>query len=119
MTEWSIGNLVFGEHGAISPQELKEQIDAGTAPPILDVRSKKEFQAGHVRGAVHLPFWQVGRFWEMFAGMRDKPMVIYCGHGPRAHLAGAALMGRGFTRIVYLTGHMARWKEMKLPLEGK
>ena len=37
------------------------QIDNGTAPVVVDVRSKKEFDEGHVPGAIHLPFWKVGR----------------------------------------------------------
>ena len=38
-----------------------KQIAAGTAPVIVDVRSAAEYDDGHVPGAIHLPFWQVGR----------------------------------------------------------
>ena len=51
------------------------------------------------------------------ASMRELPVVVYCGHGPRAYIAGAALRRRGFRNIVYLAGHMKKWREMKLPLE--
>jgi rhodanese-related sulfurtransferase len=103
----------------ISPSALHQQIAAGTAPAIFDVRSKSEYEAGHVPGAVHLPFWQVGRLWQKFAALRSQPVVVYCGHGPRAHIAGAALARRGFTNIAYLTGHMKKWRQLNLPLEGK
>ncbi len=103
----------------ISPQALNERIAAGTAPAIFDVRSAREYDAGHVPGAVHLPFWQAGRRWQTFAAMRGKPIVIYCGHGPRAYIAGAALRKHGFIGIAYLTGHMKRWKALNLPIEGK
>ena len=78
---------------------------------------------GHVPGAIHLPFWQVGRAWrwrgEGAAGIDARvPVVVYCGHGPRAYIAGAALRRRGFSNVAYLAGHMKKWKEMKLPLEG-
>ena len=100
----------------MSPDELARKIASGTAPVIVDVRSKREFDAGHVPGALHLPFWQVGRRSETLASMRDQPIVLYCGHGPRAYMAGAALRRRGFTNITYLAGHMKKWKQMKLPL---
>jgi len=44
-------------------------------------------------------------------------VVVYCGHGPRAYLAGAALRRRGFERIVYLKGHMSGWRREALPVE--
>src|SRR5688500_4015468 len=91
-----------------------EQITAGSPPVVLDVRSKKEFDAGHVPGAVHFPFWQVRSRWRELADMRERPLVLYCGHGPRAYLAGAVLQRRGFARVTYLRGHMKKWKEMGL-----
>jgi rhodanese-related sulfurtransferase len=104
--------------GSISPASLVERITAGTAPVILDVRSRREFDEGHVPGATHVPFWRMGSRWRTFASMRQSPIVVYCGHGPRAYIAGAALEKRGFSQVVYLTGHMRLWKEMKLPLES-
>ena len=102
------------------------QIIAGTAPVIVDVRSAAEYGDGHVPGAIHLPFWQVGRSlsreggqWQKLASMRELPVVVYCGHGPRAYIAGAALRRCGFNNVAYLTGHMKKWKELNLPVEGK
>ena len=103
----------------ISPERLHEQMAAGGAPVVLDVRSKREYDAGHVPGAVHVPFWQIGRRWHELAPLREGPLVLYCGHGPRAYLAGASLSRRGCTAIAYLAGHMKRWKALNLPLEGK
>jgi rhodanese-related sulfurtransferase len=104
---------------SVTPDALLRQISSGEAPLVFDVRSKKEFDAGHVPGAVHLPFWQIGRRWQAFASMRESPIVVYCGHGPRAYMAGAALKRRGFSKLAYLAGHMKKWREMNLPLEGR
>ena len=93
-----------------------KHISAGTAPVVVDVRSRKEFDEGHVPGALHLPFWKAGREWRSIASARESLVVVYCGHGPRAYLAGAALRRRGFKNVAYLTGHMKKWKQMKLPL---
>jgi rhodanese-related sulfurtransferase len=95
-----------------------QQILDGTAPVILDVRSEMEYGGGHVPGAIHVPFWQIGREWQKVASRRERPIVVYCGHGPRAFIAGAMLRRRGFTSVAYLAGHMKRWTEMHLPLEA-
>lgn len=101
----------------ISPSELMNQITAGTPPVILDVRSRQEFAQGHVPGAIHIPFWQVGAQAERMSDFRDRPIVVYCGRGPRAYIAGAVLRRRGFRSVAYLAGHMKNWRSMKLPLE--
>ena len=43
-----------------------------------------------------------------------EPVVVYCGHGPRAYAAGAALWLSGFRRVVYLKGHMSKWRQAGL-----
>jgi rhodanese-related sulfurtransferase len=103
---------------SISAEALMEQILAGSAPTIVDVRSKREYESGHLPGALHLPFWLAGRRWRAIATLRESPVVLYCGHGPRAHIAGANLARHGFARLSYLSGHMKRWKELNFPLEG-
>ena len=93
------------------------QIEAGTAPTILDVRSQIEFAHGHVPGALHIPFWSLPtRMSEIPASAAD-PVVVYCGHGPRAAIAGAVLRAFGFGRVLYLKGHMLKWKQAGFPQE--
>ena len=100
----------------ISAKTLIEQINAKTAPLIIDVRSRREFDLGHVPGARHIPFWKMSAHAETLSSFRERPIVVYCGHGPRAYLAGAALRRRGFKQVAYLIGHMKKWKSMRLPL---
>lgn len=97
-------------------RRLDELIRAGAAPLILDVRSRREFEAGHVPGALHVPFWRAGS--APIPAAPDDAIVIYCGHGPRAAAARALLRGRGFRRIACLSGHMAGWRRSRLPEAG-
>jgi rhodanese-related sulfurtransferase len=94
----------------ISAEALLRRIDSGAAPVILDVRSGREFANGHVPGARHIPFWQVSRRLGDLALPSDAELVVYCGHGPRAAVAGRALRRHGFTRIAYLEGHFSLWR---------
>ena len=100
----------------VAQEDLLAEINAGTAPLILDVRSSPEFAAGHVPGAVHLPFWSAFVRAGRIRARRDDPIVIYCGHGPRAHMAASALRLRGFRNLRFLRGHMSGWRRAGLPL---
>jgi phage shock protein E len=94
----------------ISADALLARIEAGAAPVILDVRSRVEFANGHVPGARHIPFWRVSRRIGELQVRGDAEVVVYCGHGPRAMIAGRALRRNGFTRITYLEGHFSTWR---------
>ena len=98
---------------AISPAALLDRITRGNAPAVLDVRSPAEFAAGHVPGAVNVPFTSVLGGSDVNAPKREA-LVVYCGHGPRAWLAGEALRWRGYVRILYMRGHMAAWRRAGL-----
>lgn len=90
----------------------------GAGPPVVvvDVRSRVEFTSGHVPGAIHVPFWQMPfRFHRVPKGPR--PVVVYCGHGPRAQWAAVWLRRAGHAQVEYLDGHMARWHAERRPLE--
>lgn len=100
-----------GESDLIAPRELLAQIQAGSPPAILDVRSRQEYRRGHVPGALHVPFWMIRWRLRRVPGARDNPVVVYCGHGPRAWIAGAALRRRGFRGVKYLAGHFKAWRE--------
>ena len=94
--------------------DLLARISAGTAPTVLDVRSRAEFARGHVPGALNIPLWRLLSPAPRVPMSLDNPIVVYCGHGPRAKLAGAALRRRGFLRVEYLEGHMAQWRRAGL-----
>ena len=99
---------------SVSARALLEQIDFGTAPAILDARSRREFVRGRVPGALHVPFWTLPIRARSLPVPRDRSVVVYCGYGPRAYLAGAILRWHGFRHISYLKGHMAGWRRAGL-----
>lgn len=103
--------------GPLTVVELLRRIDGGETLRILDVRSEGEFAAGHVPGAVNVPFTQVLSRMDAVPGTSDDELIVYCGHGPRAYIAAAALRRGGWTRIVYPSGHWAAWQAAGLRVE--
>jgi rhodanese-related sulfurtransferase len=101
----------------ISGPDLLARIDRGEVLPILDVRSEGEFSAGHVPGAVNVPFTQVLSRMSDIPGAPDDELFVYCGHGPRAYMAAVALRRGGRVRIVYVSGHWAAWRAAGLRVE--
>ena len=101
----------------LNANALAAKIQSGEAPTVIDVRTRWEYDKGHVPGAVHIPFWSI--FWrtDELAVEPDEPIVVYCEHGPRAGIARFALRNSGFTNVVYLQGHMAHWRKQGLPVE--
>jgi rhodanese-related sulfurtransferase len=99
------------------PAHLRAAIDAGAAPTILDVRSRREFARGHVPGAILIPFWLMPARISDVPGSTDSAVVVYCGHGPRAWVARAILRWNGFRDVVLLKGHMSGWKRAGFPQE--
>ena len=102
----------------ISRPELAGRIEAGSPPPIVDVRSGGEFAEAHVPGAVHIPFYSVLWRSDELPTEEGEPLVVYCAHGPRAGLARVGLWLSGAGDVRFLEGHVTAWKADGLPLES-
>jgi rhodanese-related sulfurtransferase len=101
----------------VDPRELLDRITSRKPPAVLDVRSRAEYAAGHIPGSIHIPFWALVWRTNELGAAADDPIVVYCGHGPRAELARVALRCRGFSRVACLAGHMSGWRRKGYPEE--
>ncbi len=95
----------------ISVDELYEDMRAGTAPVVLDVRSStaQGLELRRIPGALHLPVHQVGE--QLGKLPRDRDIILYCTCPNEASAAQAArlLMNRGFRRVRPLHGGLDAW----------
>jgi rhodanese-related sulfurtransferase len=76
----------------------------GTAPALIDVRQRSEFEAGHVPGAIHI---ELGRL--PTTPVPDGPLTVMCGHGERAMTGASILAARGHHRLSVLDGGPDAW----------
>ena len=76
---------------------------------IIDVRSKGEFQSGHIKGAVNIPLQSLESNLNKIK--KDKPVITCCASGMRSASAKGILKSKGFNEVYNGGGWMS--------LEGK
>ncbi len=91
----------------ISPLQLKERIDQGNAPTLLDVREPHEWEICSIEGSTRIP---LGSLLERLDELNpDEQIVVYCRSGSRSGRAMHMLRGSGFSRVTNLEGGILRW----------
>ena len=101
----------------ISQAELLAEIEGGSPPFVLDVRTPEEFARGHVPGAVNVPHTELPQRLPDLELPQDRRVVVYCESGRRAGVAEASLREAGFSQVLHLEGDMAAWRANARPTE--
>jgi rhodanese-related sulfurtransferase/DNA-binding transcriptional ArsR family regulator len=99
---------------AIGFDELKARLKTESVI-LVDVRPAEEYQAGHIAGAISIPFDQIDeRLREI---PRDKEVVAYC-RGPYCVFADQAVaaLARKRRKARRLDGGFPEWKTAGLPV---
>ncbi|WP_231919242.1 rhodanese-like domain-containing protein [Shewanella sp. UCD-FRSSP16_17] len=65
---------------------------------IIDVRTEQEFAAGHLDGAINIPFELVLKQLTKQKLDKDTAIVLYCRSGRRSGIANNDLVEAGFTQ---------------------
>ncbi len=83
---------------------------------LLDVRSKEEFEAGHIDNAINIPIDDLrSRMNEI---PKDKNIFIYCLGGLRGYLAQRTLTQSDYKKVLNLSGGYQLWKAIQLEQEA-
>jgi rhodanese-related sulfurtransferase len=91
----------------ISPKQLVELLQADKSVKLLDVRSREEYQATHLEGAILMSQATVQ---EMMAHWpRDQRFVIIDHQGKQGLDAAAYFLGHGFENAQCLRGGIDAW----------
>lgn len=108
--------LPFGKVPEVKPEALHRQLDAGDIQ-LVDVRTRKEWRGGHIRGAINVPITEFrGRLDERDLDP-ERPVVAICLSAHRSIPAVRLLKRRGFARSSQLAGGMLAWRKAGLPEE--
>lgn len=72
---------------------------ATDAPLIIDVRSKEEWDTGHLQQAINIPHTEIGDRIGEVTSQKDAKVIVYCRSGGRAGMAKTALEELGFPNV--------------------
>lgn len=99
----------------ITAVALAEQLTTAAAPTVVDVRSEKEWAAGHIAGSVNIPLIHL----RDRAGEIDKthPVVVHCEGGYRSAIAASVLSQLGRADVLDMVGGYKAWSASKLPVQ--
>jgi rhodanese-related sulfurtransferase len=112
------GERILSLEFEITPEELKQKLDAGSEVIVLDVREPWEFEAAHIEGSKLIPMEQIPARINQELDPEDHVVVI-CHHGVRSANVAAWMLQQGFERVQSLRGGIDRWSRVvdpKVPL---
>lgn len=102
----------------IGIERYKEMASSGEPHVLVDIREDREWDAGHVSGALHLGKGIIERDIETKVPDKSTRLVLYCGGGFRSALAADALRQMGYEHAISLDGGWRALRESGLPLES-
>ena len=93
----------------ITVADLKEMLDAGKDPYLVDVREPVEYEIVKIPGGVLVPKDRILSGEALAELPQDKPLVLYCKTGIRSAEALAAVKAAGFRDAVHVQGGVTAW----------
>jgi len=100
----------------ITPDEVKEKLDADDEVTILDVREQDEWAKSHIADAEYLGKGVIERDIEEEYPNTNEELILYCGGGYRSALAADSLQKMGYHNVKSLAGGFRSWTEAGYPI---
>jgi rhodanese-related sulfurtransferase len=108
----------------IFPWDLRDELDAGVEPLLLDIRCPDEFEILHIAGAINVPRGileiAVDYGYEEtvpeLVQARDRRVIVICRSGNRSILAAHTLGMMGYTNVASLRTGLRGWNDDEQPL---
>jgi rhodanese-related sulfurtransferase len=91
----------------------KDAVDliANIDPVILDVRSAREFDAGHISNSILIPVQVLQIRIGELDQYKDRTIFVYCRSGNRSTVASRMLNDKGFMQVVNLRHGLNDWRQ--------
>lgn len=95
----------------ITPEEVKNRLDAGEKLHLVDVREPNENAEFNIGGKL-LPLGKIQTMQtEDIEDLKNEEVILYCRSGNRSGIAAMMLDSMGFTNTKNLTGGMLAWRD--------
>ena len=104
---WYKQGLPIEKNGLLSVHELKAMIDSNRKITILDVRREKEWNDGHITGAMRIYLGHLPKQTDKIP--KDNPIVVVCKTGNRSSFGTSILLKAGFDNVYNCLGGIEAW----------
>lgn len=108
--------LPIGSVPEIDADELAARLRGGAAPQLVDVRTRGEWDEGHIASALSVPIQELPARLAALGLDPARPVVAICLSGHRSIPAVRLLSRRGFRDVRQLRGGMLAWRRRGLPV---
>lgn len=112
---WTLAGLPLRSLPQIDPLELARRHKESDLR-VIDVRSRSEWDSGHIAGAVHVLAGQIADNLDRIPD-GGTPLAIICATGYRSTAAASVLSRHGFKNVLNAAGGMTAWEKAGLPVE--
>jgi rhodanese-related sulfurtransferase len=89
---------------------------ANIQPLVLDVRTPREYQNGHLENSLLIPVQELQNRWKEIAEYKNQDILIYCATGNRSTVSSKILIDKGFKRIYNLRYGISDWTRRGYPV---
>lgn len=93
----------------ISPEQFNSLI-SGNSVQLIDVRTSKEFNSGHIPNAMNIDFFSDEFVNNINKLDKEAPVFIYCRSGNRSGKSVSDFQKAGFKKIYNLEGGFLKWE---------
>ena len=70
---------------------------------LLDVRTKEEYESGHIKNSINIPLQQIADTQKRISD-KSVPLFVYCQSGARSARAVSALKKMGYSDVANIGG---------------
>jgi rhodanese-related sulfurtransferase len=84
---------------------------------LLDVRTPREYQNGHIPSAKLFPITELSKRRAELPSDKTQPILVYCGTGIRSSKAAHLLYERGYKDVYNLSGGLRAWAAAQKPIQ--
>ena len=100
----------------ISVDEAAKLLKADPNIVVLDVRTPREFEAGHIQGATNINFNDKDFAKRIDALDKKKIYIIHCASGGRSGQACEQIKTMSFKHMMHMNQGFSAWKEAGQPV---
>lgn len=89
----------IGTYYQIQQDEAKRIMDEESDYIIVDAREQSEYDEGHIKGAIVIPYTEIEQKAEEMLPDKEQLILVYCRSGRRSKIAAQSLANMGYTNV--------------------